>query len=320
MRNIAPSGLNMRAEPKLVSKVVITVPYDSLLIACQSTAGKLTVENITGYWRQVLYKGKTGYMFDGFLEVIATDPISSVAGAGETTTDSAAALGGIAEPSYPDITYQFLTEAYNYCGDVESIDPGLLWYGIYPADEENNERFHRIKPVELEIVLSKARLGEGLEFDIETDEEESSVFLIGANRQLKLGDLELEDYSERLRYSGRKVFPGQELALGKETSLAATGAVQSSGPCPVLKDYKLVLKGRKNDKPMEQELTSALPTGECGMPEVYWFGDFTGDGFPEIIFVSVYEERNTFTLFISETTDSKDLVEQEAVWTIDKCY
>lgn len=319
MRNIAPSGLNMRAEPKIGSPVVTTVPYDSLLLACQNTSGQLTVENIKGYWRHVDYKGKTGYMFDGFLEIISTQPVAEVATSTGQVSPPAEPIE--AEPELPELEYQLLTEAYNYCGDIQKIDPGLLWYAIFPADRENKETMHHMEMVELNIVLSKAKLGKGLEFDIETDRQERSVFLLGVNRQLNLENLELSDESERLRYSGRKVFPGQQLELQKKTaSLSATGTVQSSGDCPVLKNYKLELNGKKNGKTLTQNLSPSLPAGECGMPEVYWFGDFTGDGFPEVIFVSVYEEKNTFTLFISENTESGKLLRPEAEWTIGKCY
>ncbi len=320
MRIIADAGLNMRSRPSLRAAVVVTVPYDKIITACRNTEGRMTYDGITGYWRQCSYSGKTGYLFDGYMEL----SFNSRQPAKETAVTSTEK-----EASGPEIetvestasnseasNYQFVTEAYNYCGEIKNLDPGLLWYGFYPAQIQRGEEHYRIEPVELNVVLSKAKLGSGMEFDIETNREERSIFLLGLNRPLDFKALDIDDQSERLRYTGRKVFPGQELDLGNGLKLSATGSVEKSGPCPQLKNYHLTLSGSG----FEQEVTSIIPKGQCGMPELYWYGDFSGDGIPEVIFVSVYEEKNHFSLLMSENTNSKQLLHLQAEWVIDKCY
>lgn len=173
------------------------------------------------------------------------------------------------------------------------------------------------------MLLSKTKVGKGMEFDIETTESERSIFLIGLNRALDIDQLHIPDPSEKLRYAGRKVFPGQEFELSKseDYKLSATGSVSSSGPCPDLKDYNLIFSGIRNGEPVKLDIGKELQSkGQCGMPEIYWYGDFTGDGIPEIIFVSVYDEKNHFTLFLSDPSDYNPVLEKQSEWIIDKCY
>lgn len=371
-RVTAPSGMRMRSEPNLTSKVVTYVPKDSIVKACTEVFGKMTYEDINGNWRKVEYKGKEGYMFDGFLEIIRIlknedprkyKPDTTVADTTEIPDSTGEAidtslvkmqklLGGtedssifhlkrttepvkeeieqpdpvvkekpVETPKTAETEYTLLTEAYNYCGDIRAIDPGMLWYGYYPRDEKKGELNYRMKPVELEVVKSKYSVGKGLEFDIRTGETERSIFLLGLKRPMS-GGQNIKDNSDMLRFSNRRVFPGQVISLTHDASavkLSATGSVETAGPCPELTSYVLLLSGKKNGQQYEQNISQALmDSGQCGMPEIYWFGDFTGDGIPEIIFVSVYEDRNKFTLMVSSGNDQ--LLEKAAEWTIDKCY
>lgn len=333
-RVIAPSGMRMRSEPSLKSSVVTAVPQDSILKACKETFGEMRYEKISGYWRRVSYNGKKGYMFDGFLEVLSIEnPFEAKPGTDTISTADSSIQENIIEkevtvPSPPKekkAEYSLLTEAYNYCGDVRNIDPGLLWYGIYPADEENGGSNYRVKQVEVDVVLSKQKVGQQMEFDIQTAEEERSIFLIGLNQPLALTNMEsIPDNSNELRMSGRKIFPGQEKVIGmteKPITLSATGSVEKGGPCPDLKNYKLLLRGEKYFLQVEQDITGELSgSGRCGMPEIYWYGDLNNDHVPEIIFVSVYDEKNQFTLFVSDPAQDNILVKKEAEWIVDKCY
>lgn len=353
----APSGMRMRSEPSLKSKVVTYVPKDSIVSACTDEFGSMTYEEITGYWRKVKYNTKIGYMFDGFLEVqsIGTpvtpidNPLTAIDSTASVKKDSAMSDQGASsikrteepkvEMGSPDnsgpvkvektnvtkkeVNFSILTEAYNYCGDVQSIDPGLFWYGVYPKDDESAN--YRIKSVELNIILSKQKIGKGLEFDIQSSESERSIFLIGSNSVLPAAKgSSIKDVSEILRFNSRKVYPGQQWVLAtvnqKEIVLSATGSVQTAGPCPDLENYKLILKGEKYFLPVEQDITKELlETGQCGMPEIYWYGDLNGDQIPEIIFVSVYDDRNQFTLFVSDPELDNLLLKKETQWVISNC-
>lgn len=355
---IAPSGMRMRSEASLKSKVVVNVPKDSLVRACTDKFAAMTYENINGYWRKVDYQGSVGYMFDGFLEVQSIDKsdkityedvkrrmdsITSLPDSlaqmadikkDEVLAETPDSLGSVDTITLPKIEkpiptikknsdYSIITEAYNYCGDVQKIDPGMVWYGIFPKDDDSE--FYRIKNIELEVLLSKQKIGKGLEFDIQTNQEERSVFLLGFNTvQNKLKEAQITDNSELLRFNSRKVFPGQQWQIEEygqpEITLSATGSVSTTGPCPELTNYRLLLRGEKYSLPVEQDITNELiENGQCGMPEIYWYGDLNGDKIPEIIFVSVYEDRNQFTLFVSDPSLDNVLLRKETEWVITNC-
>lgn len=357
MKVTAKSGLNMRELANSASPVLTTIPYDNILIACTSTSGKLVVGNTSGFWRQVSFEGKLGYVFDAYLELV--DPALRKAMAEQTKIVPAVKPKDVikkeekkepvrvvteektpppppppllADPdSKPSETktevpvipteviepvqdYSFLLEAYNFCGAVEDIDPGILWYGFYPANQDQGETDMKVQPVELEIVLSKSRSSKGLEFDIRTDREERSLFLIGSTRPLDIASMDLEDRSTLMRYSNQKVFPGQQINIGTaETaaSISATGGISSTGDCPELDNYKLMVTTNES-----LDIMSLLPKGQCGLPEIYWFGDLNGDQLPDFIVVSIFEDRNVFTLLVSQ---NDPMMRKAAQWTNAKC-
>lgn len=74
----AESGMKMRAEPKAGTPVVTYVMHDSVVTACDQSFGAATFEEIDGDWRRVNYKGKVGYMFDGFLTRIDQPVVTAV--------------------------------------------------------------------------------------------------------------------------------------------------------------------------------------------------------------------------------------------------
>lgn len=350
MKVTAKSGLNMREQPNTSAAVVVTIPYDNLLISCASTSGKLEIGETTGFWRQAIYEGKIGYVYDAYLELI--DPLTQSEAAQKPAEpkESEAPLEPKSElnpPSQSDQTkeqetsepmkeneweteepadvvvekkevpkrdYNLLLEAYNYCGPVEEIDPGILWYGFYPANPETGETDMSVRPVELEIILSKSRSGKTLEFDIRTDRPERSLFMIGSTRPLDIEKMDLTDRSELMRYSNQKVFPGQQINMkvnGRKISLSATGGISSTGDCPELENYKLMVKADQSF-----DLMTLLPTGQCGLPEIYWFGDLNGDQLPDFIVVSIFEDRSVFSLLVS---DESMKMRKAAEWSTEKC-
>ena len=334
----------MREAPKTNAAVITTIPFDNILIACSSTSGDLKIGNTSGHWRQVSYEGQLGYVFDAYLELIdpslyqekkpksppaklkeVTEDRSDEINKAQNTVDQPVAKTPPQEkPKESEVKkqpqpapvqdYSLLLEAYNFCGAVEEIDPGILWYGFYSANEEAGEKEMRVEPVELEIVLSKSRSTDGLEFDIRTDRAERSLFLIGSTRPLPVDKMDLTDRTQVLRYSNQKVFPGQQINLDigdNMATLAATGGIRSTGECPELDNYQLMLKAEQSI-----DLMRLLPKGQCGLPEIYWFGDINGDQLPDFIVVSIFEERTVFNLLLSKKSP---LLYKAAEWTIEKC-
>ena len=320
----AESGLILRKSPG--KGFIQSMPFGDTLEYCSDqTFGSMSYEDIQGFWRKVRYKGQVGYSFDGFIQGIDSE-IDSLRKAVQTSiakSDSLLSSSPVprAHPFFLGSDFQFILETYNYCGDVSAINPSLYWYGIYLDNEQNPSGELDIKPVDLKIILSKEKFGKGLEFDILTNKEERSLFLIGSNKVIKHKEIRLPDVLKGIRMRGKRLFPGQELILHEQNQLrlSATGQILKTGPCPETKDYKITIKANRLGKDIEQDLAELIPDyGKCSIPELYWYGDLSGDGFPEIIFVSVGEEFNVFHLLQSNPSGT-ELFSVNSVFSLENC-
>ncbi len=332
----APSGLILR---KQVAKGFITsIPFgDTINLCADKSYGQAEYEGIKGDWRKVYFKKKEGYMFDGFLRKMVKDSLNldslrsrtaeiaaqtdSLLGTTPNETTSVAAKN-YAHPYLKSDELQLAIESYNFCGDIQSLDPTLFWYAIFLQSESDATGLHRIVPADLKLILSKEKVGRGLEFDILTDKEERSLFLLGSNIVIPHQEINLYDRSEAMRVRGSKLFPGQELRLDDErkVKLSATGQVIKAGACPELKDYKITISYQNEGISLEQDLSEIISDfGDCQIPRLYWYGDISGDGLSDVIFVSVFEDKNVFTLLQSVANPSKELFTQKAVFTLTNC-
>lgn len=343
-RVLAPSGLIFRAAPGLSSEVLTTVPYDSTVRICtEREYGSLTVEGGRGYWRYAEWRQYRGYLYDGFLAVVAL-PAKESAPSAEASVPAdtlapeprqapekedslteaaeaapAPAADASAQPNFSGSRWQFVTEAYNYCGPVQDLDPGLLWYGVYLAEEAP---FYQIKPVQLTVQLSSERLSQALEFDILTDQPERSLFLFGHDREVPVDQMRIPQREGELQALNRRIFPGQNLLISREPKsvLSATGAVLRTGDCPEMEHYRLFLELGKEPQKRQQELSALLPApGLCALPDIYWIGDLGGDGIPEIILVQSYEQRLVFSLLSSQGANAEAIMKLQAQFIQSDC-
>ncbi|MCH8555622.1 MAG: SH3 domain-containing protein [Schleiferiaceae bacterium] len=330
----ASSGIKLRGGPGTNFPVVAYIPKDSVVVMCSSRDKAASFEGIDGFWRVMLYRDKRGYAFDGFVKEVM--PLSQ-----ENTLPSApeermiADSSAIASKKTPQPTtvvpkqrleYQLLTEVYNFCGDISSIDPGLAWYAIYQIEDE-----FFFKRREIQVLKSKYSLASSMEFDIRTESAEKSAhFLIGFPVVQPFDTVKPIVFHSH-EFHGKlpkKIFPGMQLGLyGKEPGfnegnviLSAIGNVKDIGICPDLEGYQLRITTEKNGQPIQQNLNRLfVDLGQCGIPELFWFGDINGDGYPEMIFVTTRPEFTTFSLFTSDTVVSDAIYRRATTWTIDSC-
>lgn len=436
----AESGMKMRSQPNAGSPVVTYVMSDSIVEACSEMFAEATFEDIPGHWRRVRYKGKVGYMFDGFLRsmdphiqpmhptdstLVRVDsmrvdtltiligdsvesahsdsliqevaaPIDTVYFVWERTErdsipstgrldrfqirnlarvlnktslrrdsliaslytlptlgsqDSVIAWidagmpGGVQHQTIretattpttapvvkeekpkgpPAYRIQLATEAYNYCGDINALDPSMNWYGLFPDDFNGG---YTLKRIDLEIVVSKTRLGSSMEFDIRNSSGEVSHFLFGANRMLDTAKF-YQLSPQRFTIIPPTLYPGQQMEAFAQYNrpsaanvfISATGAVVEVGACPVIENYTMKINTQGPRGEIVQEITPLFSSmGECGLPEMYWFGDLNGDNYPELIYVSPDKNQNVFTLLLSDTQLESGLYKVGATWTLNAC-
>lgn len=224
----------------------------------------------------------------------------------------------------PPFRLQMATEAYNYCGDIGALDPSMNWYGLFSNEDLDG---YDIKRIDLEIVVSKTRLGSQMEFDIRNSSGKVAHFLFGVNRSLDTNKL-YQISPERFTRIPPALYPGQQMQAFAQHNrpsaanvfISATGSVVEVGACPVIDNYRLKINTQGPYDEIVQDITPLFPSmGECGMPEMYWFGDLNADNYPELVYVSAGRNRNTFTLLLSNIELDEDLYEVGATWTIESC-
>lgn len=230
------------------------------------------------------------------------------------------------EPAKPEPAvlqpYSLLTETTNYCGDIQGIDPGLIWYGVY----RRGDLFYRTR-VDVMVLKSKYALGKGLEFDVRAETKKEIAFMLSSEKVLDTNWSVYQPFDYFVS-NPNKLFPGQQIELYAKAPMAdvhnvtlfATGAVLEVGQCPVLEKYKIRATAERDGTPIEQDLTPLFSyMGQCGQPEIYWFGDFNGDDYPDIIFVSVGDKGTLFTLLMSDAPTKTMLYRKAAEWFNKTC-
>lgn len=314
---IAPSGLRMRSAPNTSSKVITTVPYDSLVIACTETFGKFSTKTTEGYWRYVQYKAKEGYMYDGYL-LSHNTMVSSMDSIVDGRKDQAKKV------ALPPINFSLATETYNFCGEVEKLNPGINWYGIYPPSDASSE--YSMEKVKVEVVLSEQRLSKSMEFDIKTDREEKSIFLVGSEQPLKRGTV-LYLNREMQEKLPMRLFPGQQEMLyarsvvrdDRNISISGLGSVTSAGECPQLKEYQLMASTKLGQEEVTQDIAQLVrQSDDCGVPELLWFGDLNDDGYADCLWASRGASHAQFSLLVSRI-DDKVIWHLADTWTVENC-
>ncbi len=327
----APSGLILRKSPG--SGYLDKIPLGDTVNYCSdSTYGELSFDGIDGYWRKVSFNGKTGYSFDGFLKPfqLQFSSDSLVEASKRVLAESDSLLGEASpkpeakpnpHPYFKGDDFQFLVETYNYCGNVQDIKLKLYWYGVYMDSEIQPTGQLAIRPLNLNVSLSKTSSGSAMEFDLLTDEEERSLFIFGVNNSYPYQEVNLADVLTTIGSRGKRLFPGQEWLLDAQSNLrlSATGAITKAGPCPEVENYTLKAIKGSGSEAVEQDLKEIIGDyGTCSIPEIYWYGDLSGDGLPEIIFVSEQDEQNVFTLLQSDP-HSPQHFSLKAVFTVENC-
>jgi Bacterial SH3 domain len=125
---VATSGLRFREKADANSAVLATIPFGDSVVTDgaqkmlweieEKTPEKVfKVENTSGFWQKVVYKGKKGYVFSGFVSQWY-------------------------KPEIKKSTYVFLEEGYG-CGDIVYNTADYNWFGWYVISKKT-----ALKPVQ----------------------------------------------------------------------------------------------------------------------------------------------------------------------------
>lgn len=286
---VAVSGLKLRATPSQQGKVLALAPFgaqvtvkneltsrpngdgsyyvpearwDTIGILREYTykdgAKEVNVKvPHTGYWLSVIYEGKTGYMFSGFLAAISTD-----------------------QTDHPNLneTWRVQYPAGNACSSAFADVHGRWnWYGLFRQSDGK----YALRAVRLQYAVAdySDENGYGGPIDREVitqvpDVPEQPLFLVGYTGKLK----ERSDISgdEAYAVEGKSKFVDSNY-LPKEDLLRPYGiTIRKNAPVNEW-DYSVFAT---DDSGRKQELGPPLREGqERLLPfELQWVGDLDGDG------------------------------------------
>lgn len=68
--NLATSGLYLRSQPKNTARVITKVPYSAQVQVLDTTETVSTLGWMTDHWLKVHFRGRTGYLYAGYLSTV----------------------------------------------------------------------------------------------------------------------------------------------------------------------------------------------------------------------------------------------------------
>ena len=303
-RVIAKSGLNLRSEPNRNAKTLRSLPYWGEVKLCPEKVSfqfRDTIDGFAGFWRFLEYQGTEGYAFDAFL--LHVDYYDTLHSATKN--------------------YRFSMEFGN-CSDI-NFDPNLHWFGVYRMDG-----FDTIMHVNIEVVNPNARVvrgyDDGNDWVLRTQYSDSmnAMFLIGFKNSVAAASEHRGQHEPSWMYPGQTQYVNTRNAKrvnGKHSfELIAAGTVKKVQYCPELENYRIFITDDRY-KGHEQEILPDLKHhGECGMPQLYWFGDIDGDARPDMVFQAGSNCMVEYTLFLSSLAAGNNYVGKADQWISGNCH
>ncbi|MEQ8469864.1 MAG: SH3 domain-containing protein [Marinoscillum sp.] len=160
-RVIPVNGINLREQPRLNSRVIVSVPFANQVSTTEIVKYDTIIDSSNGNWIRAKYKNHSGYLFSGFIE-----DYNYVEGSSINSSYRLQPEGLI------------ITEL--------SYDPELHWYGLY---HDITSDLYELKSVEVELISYKSTVG-GLCANLSIENPNRSGnpgFFIGSSINLTLG-------------------------------------------------------------------------------------------------------------------------------------
>ena len=251
----ANSGLSMRAEPNLKSNKIQAIPYGKEVMICPEYYGMSDqIEGVDGQWVKAFYRGKEGYMFNGFME--AQKPIEVII-------------------------------PKSWIGETFPNDK--KFYGIYlnEFDETYGDQKFRMNKIDFDI--DTVQLAEIPPFYYaKLKENDHPQFLISGIESSRTEGIVGKAFESKFLYPGETV----SLTTGSEAHyhIYAKGRVLESkggddmNPISMIKNYELHVRRSGHDGDREDQIVYKMDIpswymdGYQGGVFIHWMGDLDEDG------------------------------------------
>lgn len=280
---MAASGLNLRATPGVKGKKLGVLPYGTLVetVDDETSALQETIEGKPGAWLKITSKGKTGFLFSGFL-----------------------AQGELIVPSTRiNKDYRILEPGF-HCS-AANYDPALNWYALVRNSGKLRLQKAQIIIKTPEEFSQKDReeildCTECYRLKVESDITDSVFFYLGSSKQIPEGGLFSEFQGEHWNYSGgaRFLYPEQEASTylpPYQYLFRAFEGITLNPKNPVGYDrkYQLTFSMQHNREIKSFDLSEALGLSrdshthsQYQTPQLIWWGDINQDGLLDFIWYS----------------------------------
>ena len=280
----ARSGLSLRDAPSLLSNKILAVPFGKEITVCTNApAVPETIEGKDGRWVRAYYRGKTGWMFNGFLE--AESPIQVI------HTDTW--LNG----GYP-LDKEFLAL---YASGDNPFDPEF---------ELEEARFH------LDTLDSDEN---DPYIDAQLAGPRQPIFLISGINPTKTTGINGRKYDSKFLFPGETVYFGTDKAsyyVYAKGNVLMNKNPDESDPFSMIRNYELHVKQVKGDQIKDEllyrmDLPSWFGNGYEGGVFVEWLGDVDGDGQLDLLLSTTNHEGCwEVSFFLSSKAESGHLFRQ----------
>ncbi|MCU0848616.1 MAG: SH3 domain-containing protein [Spirochaetes bacterium] len=195
------SGINLREEPSTTSKVLELVPYGTKLTVLETINKPQEVDNFKGSFAKVTYRGKTGYLFDGFLSSL---PAPDLKKQGNLDSYAAKYLGKGKKKSgtvtaYPDNIVHEIIQAEGYYGHklsvpgirlsegflllraiASSMNTGFTGKEAFPAKNATCDEKYKGKKFQVEVKINKN--GSAASYEITKTHPDGHLFMISVEQ------------------------------------------------------------------------------------------------------------------------------------------
>ncbi|MEM7103646.1 MAG: SH3 domain-containing protein [Bacteroidota bacterium] len=284
---IAKSGLSMRVSPDLYAEKVQAVPFGKEVMVCDfywETGLDSEIEGVPGKWVKAFYKGKSGYMFNGFLK--------------------------------KEATVQFIFSEWG--PEDYHAYAGNNWTAIYPT--ATNELHQNFEAVSCAATSDTLLTPDGDDLPVSYPQyDESALFLVAGIENVNADNLVGQAFSSKFVMPGEQI---EYFANGAANLLYAKGNLIANKDRNTLKaftgirNYELRIKVKKDGKVADRVIfeSSMVDLNEHITPhggmDLRWMGDLDSDGQADLILQVQDDMCSEYMLFLSSKAEPGYLLKQ----------
>lgn len=246
----AQSGLALRDAPSLYSNKISAVPYGKSITVCDQKGGlPENIEGVDGNWVKAYYRGKSGWMFDGFLK----------------------------QESDIDVIH-----AESWVSGTLPLDKEYM--ALYQSNDNQFDPLFEL--VDYSFSVDTVHVdGQGSVLSAYINDVKKPVLLIAGLKPGKQEDIIGRKFDSKFLFPGESVFLGTDKAtyhVYAKGSIVSSKSPEDSNPFSMIRNYELHVRQQiggeiKDELLYKMDLPAWMGDGYDGGVFLEWIGDLDGD-------------------------------------------